>query len=76
MYICICNPFSDRDVRDFLDQTDNKVTLKTAYRACSGGEDMNCGSCACELKRMVDHHNNAITIGEISANLSKEKQIA
>lgn len=66
MYVCICNPFTETDVIDHLESHGQKTRVKDVYAACSGGEKMNCGSCSCDLKQMVDTHNNGLTIGEIS----------
>ncbi len=71
MYICMCNPFSDKDVAEHLDQNDGKTTVGRVYNACSGGEKMNCGSCSDELRSMVDEHNNKIIVNEISDNMEK-----
>ncbi len=73
MYICICNPFTDKDVKKHLNTHGEKTTVSKVYSACSGGEKMNCGNCACDLKSMVIHHNNAMTIETIS---DKMEQIA
>jgi len=77
MYVCICNPFTDKDVQKHLD-TDTphqRTKIKDVYKSCSGGEEMNCGTCACTLKKMVDTHNNAITISELSNQIkSPEKE--
>lgn len=66
MYICICNPFTDKDVKDHLQSCAGKTSVSSVYKACSGGEKMNCGNCACDLKDMVVQHNNVRTIENIS----------
>jgi len=71
MYICICNPFTDKDVTNHLGTSNTKTSVKQVYAACSGGEKMNCGTCACDLKSMVDQHNNALTIGHINNQMEK-----
>ncbi len=71
MYVCLCNPFTDKDVAKHLDQNIGKARVKDVYAACSGGENMNCGTCACTLKDIVDTHNNTITICDISDNMTK-----
>ena len=61
MYVCLCNPFTDRDVKAVLD--DKSVTRKTAatvYKACTGGAKPCCGSCVCVLKEMVANHESAL----------------
>ncbi len=70
MYLCLCNPFTDKDVAAHL-SVSGKCSMKSVYSACSGGEKMNCGNCACELKSMVDTHNNALTISEISVQMDQ-----
>ncbi len=71
MYICMCNPFTDTDVRNHLDTTDESARVKDVYAACSGGADINCGTCVSELKTMVDTHNNTRTIEGISKKMNK-----
>lgn len=67
MYVCICNPFTDSHVREHLGTLDNVTRIKDVYESCSGGKAMNCGTCACELKKMVDDHNGTIAVSRISA---------
>lgn len=71
MYICICNPFTDTDVRNHLDTTKKSERVKDVYAACSGGAEINCGTCIGELKMIVDIHNNTLTIGELSDQMQK-----
>ncbi len=71
MYVCICNPFTDKDVNAYLVTKTGKTNTKDVYTACSDGESMNCGTCACELKKMVDTHNNTQTIKALSDTLDK-----
>ena len=75
MYICLCNPFTDKDVSEHLSES-GKTRVKEVYSACSGGESMNCGSCACTLQSMVDKHNNTITIDALSQEMQKCKNKA
>lgn len=58
MYICLCNPFTDKDLDSAL--KNDAVEKKTAqiYKACSGGEKPGCGTCLCEIKDRIDTHNN------------------
>lgn len=71
MYICICNPFTDHDVTNHLKGLgEKKTSVKKTYAACSGAEKMNCGSCACEIKKIVDMHNQNITVNELSKKMS------
>lgn len=71
MYICLCNPFTDKDVKRHLNDVGEHVQAKDVYRACSGGKSMNCGTCSCELKAIVKDHNNNITISELSDGMRK-----
>lgn len=71
MYICICNPFTDKDVTKHLSLHNKKTTPAQVYKACTGGEKVNCGNCTCMLKDMVDHHNNALTIQELQGEMQK-----
>lgn len=70
MYICICNPFTDKDVEKHLQEC-GKTRAKDVYKACSGGESMNCGSCACDLQAIIDKHNNTLTIHELSDQMQQ-----
>lgn len=70
MYICSCNPFSDKKVKDYIDQAgDKKIQMSEVYRHCSGGEKPQCCSCLPELKEMVLKHNNAVTIKNMKDGL-------
>jgi bacterioferritin-associated ferredoxin len=69
MYVCICNPFTDSDVEEHLETLSCSTRLGSVYTACAGGESMNCGTCACTLKKMVDDHNSKIAVGKLSADL-------
>ncbi len=80
MYVCICNPFTDHDVLDHLEGLEGTTRVRDVYAACSGGEDMNCGTCACALKSLVDDHNGRIVVCQMSAQLKvsaeKIKEVA
>lgn len=57
MYVCLCNPFSDKDVTNALRNPDIRNTPAQIYKACSGGVKPCCGSCVYAIKDMiVDHH--------------------
>lgn len=45
--------------------------MKVVHRACSGAPEQKCGKCGPVIKDMVDHHNNKITINEISDTMKK-----
>lgn len=58
MYICSCNPFTDKDLDSAL--KDDKVLKKAShvYKACSGGQKPCCGTCLCEIRSRIDAYNN------------------
>lgn len=74
MYICLCNPFSDRDVRDFLSKQDSKTSVSQAYRSCSGGEKPCCGNCLPELRDMVRDHNATATVRAMEREFQTEEE--
>ena len=57
MYVCLCNPFTDKELECAL--KDTKVLKKTSsvYQACSGGEKPCCGTCICEINDRIKSHN-------------------
>lgn len=73
MYICLCNPFSDKDVRKYLDGRDNQVAVSEVYRCCSGGESPSCCTCIPTLREMVLEHNSRVAVKELGNNLKKQK---
>jgi len=65
MYVCTCNPFSDKTVKTAFDQAaakSERVTLSQIYRQCSSGQEINgnCHACAPMLADMVRDHNRKI----------------
>lgn len=61
MYVCLCNPFTDRDVKAALESDAlPRKTAASVYKACSGGQKPCCGSCVCVIKDMVAGHKNAL----------------
>ena len=58
MYICLCNPFTDKDLNDALSREDVPNKAAQLYKSCTGGEKPCCGSCICEIKDRIDAHNN------------------
>lgn len=74
MYICLCNPFSDHDVREHLETLDEPARVGDVYKSCSGGAGFHCGSCACALKKMVDAHNNTLTVQRLSDDIARVAQ--
>lgn len=71
MYICSCNPFNDKRVKECLGQAgeNNKIKVSDVYRACSGGAKPQCGSCLPMLKDMVMEHNNAASVQQMKEAL-------
>lgn len=58
MYVCLCNPFTDKDVAAALKDSSVRKTPAQVYKACSGGEKPCCGTCLCVVRDMVANHNN------------------
>lgn len=61
MYVCLCNPFSDKKVSKLLSSKKDKSTVSEVYSTCSGGEKPNCCQCLETVKSMVKSHNESIT---------------
>ncbi len=53
MYVCLCNPFTDKDVQNALSDASVKKSPAQIYKACSGGEQPCCGTCLCMIREMV-----------------------
>ena len=68
MYVCICNPFSDKDVQKALDCPDVKNTPAHVYKACAG-TGPNCGSCMNALKCMIVDHQSALGVQRLKEEL-------
>ncbi len=60
MYICLCNPFSDKKVKDHLSCQSGKTTVSAVYGACSNGEKPECCACMQALKDLVKTHNRTL----------------
>ena len=58
MYICLCNPFSVKDVRKHLDEHGKIARVTDVYTSCSDGEKPNCCKCLETLKEIVTDHND------------------
>ncbi|PZO84675.1 MAG: hypothetical protein DI626_08075 [Micavibrio aeruginosavorus] len=69
MWICHCNPFTDKDVKKALETPDVPNTLACVYKACSGGKNPNCGSCLCAVRDMIVDHQSAIGVQKIKEDL-------
>ncbi len=59
MYVCMCNPFTDKDVKNALQDDSVKKSAAHVYKACSGGQSPCCGSCVCMVKDMVATHKQS-----------------
>ena len=73
MYICICNPFSDKDVKEFLAKQEGPAAVKEVYRSCSGGESPCCGTCIPTLRDMVREHNNRVAVREMGDKINTQE---
>ncbi|MCB1782758.1 MAG: hypothetical protein KDI13_02070 [Alphaproteobacteria bacterium] len=58
-------------MHEHLQTLEGPARVQDVYRTCSGGEDFNCGTCACILKKMVDTHNNTRTITRLTQNMTR-----
>jgi bacterioferritin-associated ferredoxin len=61
MMICLCNPFSDKKVREHLDKG-GCCKVSSVYSACSGGEKPQCCTCLATLKDMVKAHTGSTAV--------------
>lgn len=57
MYICLCNPFTDKDLDKALKNEAIPKKQDYVYQACTGGQKPCCGSCLCEIQDRIDEHN-------------------
>lgn len=70
MYICLCNPFTDKDVQRYLGCCKGrKVGVSEVYKSCSGGESPDCCTCIETLRGMVRDHNKEVTVKTITEAL-------
>lgn len=69
MYICMCNPFTDKDVTKALESPSVKNTPSQVYKACSGGTGPNCGSCINAIKCMIVDHQSALGVERLKQDL-------
>lgn len=74
MYVCLCNPFTDHDVRDYLESCGGRATVSAVYKACSGGESPGCCTCLPALRDMIRGHNRMFTIRELTDGLTVVKK--
>lgn len=57
MYICMCNPFTDKDLDGALENDAVEKKASAIYKACTGGEQPCCGTCICEIRSRINTHN-------------------
>ncbi len=69
MYVCLCNPFTDKDVKAALEDPCVRNTPAQIYKKCSGGTGPNCGSCLCQVKDMIVEHQSALGVQKIKEDL-------
>ena len=59
MYICLCNPFTDKELDSALQNETVRKRTSDVYAACTGGEKPCCGTCICEIKDRIETHKTA-----------------
>lgn len=69
MYVCLCNPFTDKDVKSALENPGVRNTAAQIYKSCSGGSGPNCGSCMCLVKDMIVNHHAKQGVQKIKQDL-------
>ncbi|TVQ94093.1 MAG: (2Fe-2S)-binding protein [Deltaproteobacteria bacterium] len=60
MIVCLCEGVSDRVVQQIVDQ--GHQTVRAVASACGAGT--RCGSCVCDLKRLLQGQQNSATPGD------------
>lgn len=71
MYVCLCNPFTDKDVKDALDSGAAR-TAGQVYKTCSGGQKPCCGTCLCMVRDIVKGHRAQRDAAEDALPLAAE----
>lgn len=74
MYVCLCNPFSDKDVKKALENPDIRNTPAQIYKACSG-TGPNCGSCMRTVKSMIVDHQSALGVQRLKEDLPELTEV-
>lgn len=69
MYVCMCNPFTDKDVKNALADPLVRNTPAQIYKCCSGGQAPNCGNCMCMVKDMIVDHHSTLGVQKIKEDL-------
>jgi len=64
----MCNPFTDKDVKNALENPAVRNTPAQVYKACAG-KGPNCGSCMCFVKDMIVDHQSACGVAKIIGDL-------
>lgn len=75
MYVCLCNPFTDKDVKSALDNPEVRNTPAQVYKACSG-KGPNCGSCMCMIKELIVDHQSASGVRKIVEDMPELAETA
>ncbi|WP_207478190.1 (2Fe-2S)-binding protein [Arenibaculum pallidiluteum] len=68
MYVCICNAFTERQVRTALDQGVRSPAGVFRARKCAP----QCGKCVPTLRQMVDRHQAQSVDAELALPLAAE----
>lgn len=76
MYICSCNPFTDKDVRRVLEDEKVKNSKAQVYKAASGGQVPCCGSCMCVVNDMIVDHNATQGVRKLKEDLPEFAEAA
>lgn len=69
MYMCLCNPFTDKDVRKALESPDVRNTTAQVYKACSGGNRPECATCIHALQCMIVDHQSTLGVQKLKEDL-------
>lgn len=60
MYVCICNAFNDKRVKEHLKSQNGAARVADVYHACSDGKSPQCCRCIQTLKDLVTAHNDTV----------------
>lgn len=72
MWVCHCNPFSDKDVRKCLDgKKGESARVSEVYKCCSGGNKPNCASCIPFLQELVMDHNRDVAVADLRKSVEE-----
>ena len=69
MYVCMCNPFTDKDVKNALENPDICNTPAQIYKACAGGNGPNCGTCIHMVKDLIVDHQSTSALQKLIDDL-------